>query len=121
MTDEIFSLPAGFGASTWVSIPCLVHGNQPNLLIPFINTLNKKKAKNEETRFYFRKIVSYCLALLTQKPGLKEVDLLHISFIRSDKINMQKQGERTVEKNISYSLDSHMDLSTWSGRLGNQC
>ena len=93
ITDEIFNLPVGFGARTSVSIPCLVHGNQPNLLIPFINTLNKKKAKNEEMRFYYRKLVSYCLPLLTQKPGLKEVDLGPISFIRSDKINIQKQGE----------------------------
>ena len=98
VTDEIFNLPVGFGASPWVSIPCLVHGNQPSLLIPFTNTLNKKKAKNQEMRFYSRKIVSYCLALLTQKPGLKEADAEPIPLIDSDKINMLKQGKRNVEK-----------------------
>ena len=51
-------------------------------------------------RFYSRKIVSYCLALLTQKPGLKEADAEPIPLIDSDKINMLKQGKRTVEKKI---------------------
>ena len=90
VTDEILNLPVGFGASLWVSISCLLHGNQPNLLILFTNTLNKKKAKNQEMRFYSRKILSYCLGLRTQKPGLEEVDAEPIPLIDSDKINMLK-------------------------------
>ena len=48
VTDEIFNLPVGFGASLWVSISCLLHGNQPDLLIPFTNTLNKKKQRTKK-------------------------------------------------------------------------
>ena len=69
MTDEIFNLPVGFGASPWVSIPCLVHGNQPNLLIPFTNTLNKKKAKKQEMRFYSRKLYPIALLYLHRNQG----------------------------------------------------
>ena len=71
-----------------------------------------KKAKNQEIRFYSPKIVSYCLGLRTQKPRLKEADLGIIPLIGSEKINMLKRGKKTAGKNISYSLDSHMDPST---------
>ena len=64
--------------------------HQPNLLIPFTNTLSKIKAKKQEMRFYSRKILSYCLGLRTQKQGLKQVDLGPISLMGSDKINILK-------------------------------
>ena len=59
-------------------LPCAWH--QPNLMIPLTKTINKKKrtkkrTKNQEMRLYSQKIVSYCLGLRTQNPGLKEADL----------------------------------------------
>ena len=42
--------------------------HQPNLFFPYTDTLNKKKAKNQEMTFYSRKIVPYCLGLRTKEP-----------------------------------------------------
>ena len=76
--------------------------------------INQKKAKNPEIRFKFQQIISFCLALRTQNPGLREVDLEPSPKRGSDKINMleirQKNGRR--KQVLSYSLDSHMDPST---------
>ena len=41
---------------------------------PFAQTINQKKTKNPEMRFNSKQIVSYCLGLHTQNPGLREVD-----------------------------------------------
>ena len=57
---------------------------QPRLLIQSAQTINQKKAKNPEM------IVSYCLGLCTQKPGLREVDLEPSPNRGSDKANMLK-------------------------------
>ena len=51
---------------------------------------NQKKAKNPEMRFSSQQIVSYCLGLHIQNPGLREVDLEPSSKRGSDKINMLK-------------------------------
>ena len=64
--------------------------HQPHLLIPSAQTTNQKKAKNPEMRFNSQQIVSYCLGLRTQNPGLREVDLEPSPKRGSDKINMLK-------------------------------
>ena len=51
---------------------------------------HKKQTKNPEIRFKSQQIVSYCLGLLTQNPGLREVDLEPSPKRGSDKINMLK-------------------------------
>ena len=53
-------------------------------------------------RFNFQQIASYCLGLHTQNPGLRDVDLEPSPKRGSDKINMLKQGRKTVEENKSY-------------------
>ena len=61
----------------WIleSAPLPPARHQPHLLIPSAQTTNQKKAKNPEMRFNSQQIVSYCLGLCTQNPGLREVDL----------------------------------------------
>ena len=51
---------------------------------------DQKKAENAEIRFSSQQIVSYCLGLHTQNPGLRQVDLEPSSKRGSDKINMLK-------------------------------
>ena len=75
--------------------------HQPHLLIPSAQS-NSQKTKNPEMRFTFQQIVSYCLGLHTQNPGLREVDLEASPKRGSDKINMLKQGRKTAEENKSY-------------------
>ena len=53
-------------------------------------------------RFKFQQIVSYCLGLRTQNPGLREVELDFSPKRGSDKINMLKKGRKTAEENKSY-------------------
>ena len=55
------------------SLPPARH--QPHLLIPSAQTINQKKAKNPEIRFNSQQIISNCLGLQTQNPGLREIDL----------------------------------------------
>ena len=71
-------------------LPHLVINQLPHLLIPFTQTINQKKAKNPEMRFNSQQIISYCLGLHTQNPGLREVDLEPSPKRGSDKINMLK-------------------------------
>ena len=49
-------------------------------------------------RLNFQQIISYCLGLRTQNPGLREVDLETSPKRGSDKINMQKHGRNTQKK-----------------------
>ena len=49
-------------------------------------------------RSNFQQIVSYCLGLRTQNPGLREVDLEPSPKRGSDKINMEIQGRKTKKK-----------------------
>ena len=53
-------------------------------------------------RFSSKQIVSYCLAVHKQTPGLREVDLEPSPKRGGDKINMLKQGRKTAEENKSY-------------------
>ena len=69
-------------------LPSVRH--QPHLLIPYAQTINQKKAKKPEMRFNSQQIVSYCLGLRTQNPGLREVGLEPSPKRGSDKINMLK-------------------------------
>ena len=70
--------------------PLVPARHQPHLLIPFAQTINQKKAKNPEMRFDSQQIVSYCLGLYVQNPGLREVDLEPSPKQGSDEINMLK-------------------------------
>ena len=76
--------------------------HQPHLLIPFAQTINQKKAKNPEIWFNSQQIVSYCLGLRTQNPGLREVHFERSPKSGSDKINMLKIGRKTAEENKSH-------------------
>ena len=49
-------------------------------------------------RSNFQQIVSYCVGLRPQNPGLREVDFKPSPKRGSDKINMQKQGRNTQKK-----------------------
>ena len=49
-----------------------------------------EKTKNPEMRFNSQQIISYCLGLRTQNPGLRESDLKPSLKRGSDKINMLK-------------------------------
>ena len=49
-------------------------------------------------RSNFQQIISYCLGLRTQNPGLGEVDFKPSPKRGSDKINTQKQGRKTQKK-----------------------
>ena len=57
-------------------------------------------------RFNSQQIVSYCLGLRTQNPGLREVDLELSPKKGSDKINMLKSGRKTAEQNKPYEVTS---------------
>ena len=66
----------------------------------FIDSIRPKtrKKQNPEMRSNFQQIISYCLGLHTQNPGLREVDLEPSPKRGSEKINMQKQGRNTQKK-----------------------
>ena len=76
--------------------------HQSHLLIPSAQTISQKKAKNSGMRFYSKQIVSYCLGLHKQNPGLREVDLEPNPKRGSGKINMLKEGRKTAEENKLY-------------------
>ena len=90
--DEIIELHLGSGIScgplSQYPLPPARH--QPHLLIPSAQTINQERTKNPEMRSNFQQIVSYCLDLHTQKPGLREVDLEPSPKGGSNQINMQK-------------------------------
>ena len=65
-------------------------------------TSNHKKAKNPEIWFNSQQIISYCLGLRTQNPGLREVHFERSPKLGSDKINMLKIGRKTAEENKSH-------------------
>ena len=71
-------------------------------------------------RSNFQQIVSYCLGLRTQNPGLREVDLEPSPERGSDKINMQKQGRitqnkasRIIQSGLTYGFQ-HLERQTWN-------
>ena len=82
-------------------------------------TINQEKKKNPEMRSNFQQIISTCLALHTQNPGLREVDLEPSPKRCSDKINMQKKVRNThkkanhiVQLGIKYGCH-HLERYTW--------
>ena len=62
------------------------------------NNHPEKKTKNKEIRSNSQQMVSYCLGLPTQNPGLREVDLEPSPKRGSDNIKMLKQGRNTKKK-----------------------
>ena len=59
---------------------------------------NKKSEKRSNTQ----QIVSYCLGLRTQNPGLREVDLEPSPKRGSDKINSLRPRRKNTTENKSY-------------------
>ena len=96
--DEIINLHLGSGCGPMSQHPLPPGRHQPHLLIPSAQTINHEKTKNPEMRSNFQQIVSYCLGLHIQNPGLREVDLEPSPKRDSEKINMQKQGTNTQKK-----------------------
>ena len=90
---------------------------QPHLLVPSAQTINQEKGKNPKMRSNFQQIVSYCLGLYTQNPGLREVTLEVGPKRGSDKINIQKQGRNTQKK---ASRNRQPGLTYRSQQLGRQ-
>ena len=81
--------------------------HQPHLLTPSAQTINQaKKTKNPEIRSDSQQIVSYCLGLRTQNPGLKEVDLEPSPMRGSDKIKMLKH-EPCILKSLATKLHTN--------------
>ena len=72
--DDIFNLTLGISCGPLSQHPLPPTRHQPHLLIPSAETTNQKNTKNPEMRFNSQQIVSYCLGLHTQNPGLREVD-----------------------------------------------
>ena len=96
--DEIIKLTLGIWCGPLIQDPLPPARHQPHLLIPSAQTINHEKTKNPEMRSNFQQIVSYCLGLHTQNPGLREVDLEPSPKRGSDKINMQNLGRNTQKK-----------------------
>ena len=94
--DEIINLHLGSGAGPASPASC----KTPATFIDSIHPHNqpRKKTKNPEMRSNFQHIVSYCLGLCKQNPGLREVDLEPSPKRGSDKINMLKRGRNTQKK-----------------------
>ena len=85
-----------YSTYTWDLVQALESASPASCKTPatFIDsicqTINQKKAKNPEIRFNSQQIVSHCLGLHTQNPGLREGDS-ELSLKRgSEKINMLK-------------------------------
>ena len=96
--DEIIKLTLGIWCGPLTQHPLPPARHQPHLLIPSAQTINQEKTNNPEMRSTFQQIVSYCLGLHTQNPGLREVDLEPSPKRGSDKINMQNLGRNTQKK-----------------------
>ena len=96
--DEIINLHLGSGAALESASPasCKTPATSIDSICP--NNQPGKKTKNPEMRSNSQQIVSYCLGLRTQNPGLREVDLEPSPKRGSDKIKMLKQGRKTQKK-----------------------
>ena len=75
----------------------------------------EKKTSDPEMRSNSQQIVSYCLGLSTENPGLREVDLEPSTKRGNDKIKMLKQRRNTQKKanrnkgKIKANLQSNLD------------
>ena len=101
--DEIINLHLGPGAGPCASTPCLLQDTIEIYGFHLPKTINQEKTKNPEMRLKFQQIISYCLGLRTQNPGLREVDLEPSPKTGSDKINIQKY-RRNIQKEQSHIL-----------------
>ena len=71
--------------------------HQPHPLTPSTQTIIQEETKDSEKRPNSQQIVSYCLGLHTQNPGLREVDFEHSPKRGSDKIN-RLRPRRKIKK-----------------------
>ena len=97
--------------------------HQPHPLIPSSQTINQEEAKNYEKRTNFHEIVSYCLGVHRQNPGLRQVDLEPSPKRVSDKINRLNLRRKNTTEKKSYctAWTYKQEPSTSRGRLGTQC
>ena len=119
--NERFNLH--FSASILISIPCLLQDTSCIHQFHPPKQLTKKKQKILKKSETFLEIASYCFALCTQKPALREVDLEPSPKGGSDKINMlrKRRRKKSNRKQIkSYSVDSQKGTSTERGTLATQ-
>ena len=93
--DETINLHLGSSVRPWVSIPCFLQDISHIYWFHPLKTINQERTKNPEMRSNLQQIVSYCLGLHIQNPGLRVVDLEPSPKRCSDKINMWKQGRNT--------------------------
>ena len=75
MTDEIWNLPLGFGASPWVRIPCLVHGSSQIYSFHTQTHLTIKKQRTKKWHSTPEKFYPIALVYVQENPGLEEADL----------------------------------------------
>ena len=86
--------------------------HQSQLLVPSDQIMNQEKTNNPEMRSNFQQIVSYCLGLHTQNPGLTQVDLERSPKRGSQKNNKQKQG-RNTHKKASRIIQPGLTYGSW--------
>ena len=68
---------------------------------------SSKKKQNPEKRSNTQQIVSYCLGLRTQNPGLREVDLEPSPKRGSDKINSLRPRRKNTTENKLYHTNEN--------------
>ena len=88
--DKIFNLHLGSGTGPRVSILCLLKDISHIYRFHRPKQLTRKKTKSPELIFNSQQILSYCLRLCTQNPGLRELDLKSSPKRGSDTVNMLK-------------------------------
>ena len=82
-------------------------------LTPSARTIIQKETKNPEERSNSQQIVSYCLGLHTQNPGLREVDLELSPNRGSDKINrLRPRRKNTAESKLYHTAWTHKQAKT---------
>ena len=70
-------------------------------------------------RFNYQQIVSHCLGLPRQNPGLRQVDLEPSPKRGSDKINMLKKGRETTEENKYCTAWAHIWIQNLERQTSN--
>ena len=82
--------------------------HQPHPLTPSDKTVNKEETKNPEKRSNSQQIGLDCLALYTQNPGLREVDLEPRPKIGRDKIKrLILRRKNTTENKLHCTAWTH--------------
>ena len=112
-------LTLGIGCGHLTQHPLPRASHQPHLLISSAQPINQKKTKSPEMRLNSKQIVSYCLGLCTQNPGLREADLEHSPERGSDKINIWSSRSlyfKELPNQISHKstkVDPNRPSRTW--------